>query len=547
MQAFRRLFNPPVPLDSIAAAVVTLLVLVVALALTLPLLVPLAGAPAVVLGLSLRAGLRDRGLGVDEIERLRQAELALAAAPTPQAAARELAGHAIALLGAPAAVVLIEGLGDTVRVAVGDLGDSAVYEAGSRMRLLADNGTPCGSIAVAARRDGRPYDPRDERVLDALAERVSSTVHRLSLFDAVRSEQRTLADILGSSSDGIVSVGSDLHVRSWNPAMARITGISGEAAIGVHCCAVFKPRAETGDPRHGAGCPGRTGRAIEDLVLQIETPDGGTRWLNCAFSPLPDGGYALVARDVTARKQIEDEKADFLATVSHELRTPLTPIKGFLQTLLRRDAEFSSGDRVHIYEVMLREEARLERLVHQLLQATSLDNTDRAAAARVVDWAAIVAEQVGRFIRQDPSREIVLESSEVPKVHADPHLGQEVLGNLLSNALKYSPDGSPVRVVVEGEGVSVVTTVVDAGGGIPVGDRERIFGRFTRLGDHLTRAQPGVGLGLYIARRSVEAMGGRIWVTAADDGGAAFSFTLPVARPAAAPPAALRPLVAPGS
>src|SRR4029453_13079794 len=104
-----------------------------------------------------------------------------------------------------------------------------------------------------------------------------------------------------------------------------------------------------------AMCPGRTGAPETDLALQIEIADGGIRWLNCAFSPLSDGGYVLVARDVTARKQIEDEKADFLATVSHELRTPLTPIKGFLQTLLRRD-DFSHDERHHIYEVLLREE-----------------------------------------------------------------------------------------------------------------------------------------------------------------------------------------------
>ena len=142
-----------------------------------------------------------------------------------------------------------------------------------------------------------------------------------------------------------------------------------DAAIGQHCCATFRPLDEAGAPLYGTSCPGRTGHALEVLVqLALAGSSAGSSggsstgsgdppsvWLNCAFSPMSDGGYVVVARDVTARKQIDDEKADFLATVSHELRTPLTPIKGFLQTLARRDGEFTEDERRHVYEVMLRE------------------------------------------------------------------------------------------------------------------------------------------------------------------------------------------------
>jgi signal transduction histidine kinase len=100
---------------------------------------------------------------------------------------------------------------------------------------------------------------------------------------------------------------------------------------------------------------------------------------------------------------------------------------------------------------------------------------------------------------------------------------------LLSNAAKFSPDGSSVGIGVAHDGHRVVTTVADHGAGVPSADRERIFDKFTRLGDHLTRPQQGVGLGLFIVRRSVEAMGGTAWVDDAQGGGAAFSFSLPVA------------------
>src|SRR3954454_24996521 len=217
--------------------------------------------------LMFRRGHRGDGLAVDEIDHLRRAELALASAATTDAAVRELSKHAMALLDAPAAVVIIEGVNDTVRMEAGDTTGHSIYHAGSRMRLLESDGVPCGSIAVAAR-PGRPYTERDERVLDALGERVSSTLHRIALFETVQAEQRTLADVLGLSSDGIFSVGADRRVRSWNPAMAKLTGTSAIVALGQHCCSVFRPLDEHGEPLFGASCPGRTGDVAE-VLLQL--------------------------------------------------------------------------------------------------------------------------------------------------------------------------------------------------------------------------------------------------------------------------------------
>jgi len=467
------------------------------------------------------------GLQVQQMERLRRAELALAAARDPHDAAQELAEHAMALLGAPHATVLIEGIGDTVRVSRGDPAAS-VYGDGSRMRLLDDAGVPCGSIAVSARADGRPYTDQQERMLDALAQRVSSTLHRLSLMAEVEAERRTIADVLESSSDGIFTVGLDMAIRSWNPAMARILGVSADDAIGLPVGAVFRPVDEQGRPRHGQADPGRLGRS-EVRLVRVTTAAGAEHWLTCSWSPLSEGGYVVVARDETERKKLQDDKDGWIAQVSHELRTPLTPIKGFLHTLQRRDAEFDSAQRQRLYEVMVREEQRLEDLVNALLQATTIDRRALVAVPEVVDWPALLRGQVELYRRSAPDRAIRLElAADVREVVADANLVTGVVANLLSNALKYSPAGTPVLVRVQRDDDEVVTTVVDRGSGVPPDDRERIFEKFTRLGDHLTRPQQGVGLGLYIARSSVEQMGGRIWCEDVPGGGAAFSFTLPV-------------------
>lgn len=470
-----------------------------------------------------------RGLQINQIERLRQAEAALAGAVSTEVAARELAEHAMALLGAPHATVLIEGIGDTVRVSLGDAAGS-VFGDGSRMRLLDDDGVPCGSIAVSARADGRPYTAQQERMLDALAQRVSSTLHRLSLFTEVQAERRTLADVLESSSDGIFTVGLDVAVRSWNPAMARIMGVAAEAAIGHPVGLVFRPVGEDGLPRHGQADPGRRRHPSVELV-RVEGLGGEERWLTCSWAPLSEGGYAVIARDDTERKKLQDDKDGWIAQVSHELRTPLTPIKGFLHTLQRRDAQFSEEDRRRIYEVMLREEQRLEDLVSSLLQATSIDHSGLVVIREVLDWPAIVEQQVDIYRRNDPTREIsVTVAPDLDPVAADRNLATGVLANLLSNALKYAPADSPIEIAVSQDGALVTTAVSDAGPGVPAGDRDRIFEKFTRLGDHLTRPQQGVGLGLFIARRSVEQMGGEIWCDDRAGGGARFGFTLPVAE-----------------
>jgi PAS domain S-box-containing protein len=469
--------------------------------------------------------------GTADIDRLHGAELALASAADTEAAARELSKLAKAVLEAPAVVVVIDGVGDAIHMEAGDATGHPVDQPGSRGRVLSADGKPRGTIAVAPR-PGRPYGEHDDQILEALSDQMSFVLHRLALFDELRAHRAVLAATLESSSDGIFAVDPELRVRSWNVAMERITNIAAPDAIGQHCCDVFRPLDEDGDPLYGEKCPGRKGAPVEVIAeLPVEGRKGITDdemlRVDCAFAPMPDDGYVVVVRDITARPRIEDDKAEILAAVSYELRIPLRPIKSYLDSLTQRDNELDDNQRHHAYDVMLREQQRLDRLARQLYRASSLEEAVFQVVPERLDWKKAVLDQVEWMRRQHPNREFSLTIADgLPPVMADDHLTAQVLASLLSNAVKFSPDGSPVDVNVEYARERVFTTITDQGEGIEGDERERIFDKLA-IGDRLNNGDRGVGLGLYIVRRSVEAMDGMVWVDDGPAGGSAFTFTLP--------------------
>jgi PAS domain S-box-containing protein len=414
-------------------------------------------------------------------------------------------------------------------------------ELGCRLRSTYD---PDRWLVVSPRPDGRPYDAEDERALELLVATTAAALDNAHLHARTAGERRLLGDIFGSSSDAIFSVDGTGVITSWNAAMAAITGRTADDAVGRPCGDVVDARDADGrdvDLRVWLAAAPRD--EDEGSALDVAAARGTRRWLDCAVAPMPDGGVVVVARDVSEQREVDDLKSDFLATVSHELRTPLTPIQGFLQTLMRDDASFGDEERHRFYEVMLRQSERLERLIKDLLDATSLQDKDHLFFPERVEWVGAATRIVELFRRQDPTREFELHVEPgLPDVVVDEQRAEQVLSNLLSNAVKYSPPRAPVSVTIalrprrtarEGGPAEVVTSVTDRGPGIDPGEREKVFERFTRLGNHLTRTVGGAGLGLFIARRLVEGMGGTIAVDSAPTGGASFSFTLPVA--AAAP------------
>ena len=406
----------------------------------------------------------------------------------------------------------------------------------SAMVIMEADGRVVGYAVAFGPRVESDFTSEDRETLLTLANQGAAALLNESLYREAESERAALRDIVGHSTDGIYTVGPDRAVRSWNPAMMALTGYTEEEAVGQKCFNLLRARDTEGVDMCAADCPilaaARSGRE-EVRDASVLNKDGVARWIHYAHAPIMGAGGEMdsdvvVVRDVTRERQTDELKADFVASVSHELRTPLTPIKGFLMTLLREDRDFTHDRRHEYYKLMLMQAQRLERLIEDLLEVTRLETGAGLVDSTAIDAIDLVRQVVDRFTSEDPARVVtVIAPSHAVYCRGDWMRTDQVIANLLSNALRYSPPHEPVEVRLVPQGREVVFEVRDSGPGIPIDEQPRIFERFHRGGHYLTREQGGAGLGLYLAKRLVEAMGGRIWVSSRLGHGSAFSFALP--------------------
>ena len=398
------------------------------------------------------------------------------------------------------------------------------------------DGEIVGYAAAFGPRVDEDFTGDDTETLLTLANQGAAALVNEELYRTAESERAQLLDIVEHSSDGIYTVGADRTVKSWNAAMVALTGYQEDEAVGQKCFNLLRARDGDGVDMCAADCPilaAAASRHEEVRDASVLNKDGLARWIRYAHAPIiaADGDMdadVVVVRDVTRERQTDELKADFVASVSHELRTPLTPIKGFLMTLLREDRDFAQDRRREYYKLMLMQSQRLERLIEDLLEVTRLEAGAGLVDATAIDAVDLVRQVVDRFTSEDPDRTVhVVAPDHAVYCRGDWMRVDQVLGNLLSNALRYAPPHEPVEVRLVPQGREVVFEVRDWGPGIPIDEQSRIFERFHRVGHYMTREPGGAGLGLYLAKRLVEAMGGRIWVSSRLGHGSVFSFALP--------------------
>jgi signal transduction histidine kinase/CHASE3 domain sensor protein len=241
-------------------------------------------------------------------------------------------------------------------------------------------------------------------------------------------------------------------------------------------------------------------------------------------------GRIWTLREVTQQRELDRLKDDFVATVSHELRTPLTSMMGFLEMIREGEAGELTVEQKRFLAIVYRSSERLQRLVGDLLFVARLDANGLQLQFGPVDLDGIVREAVESAGAVARSRELDLrlELAPVPIVTGDKERLSQLIGNLVSNALKFTPAGGRVTVKTFVDGRHAVVEVEDDGIGIPAGEQDRLFQRFFRSSTATEQAIPGTGLGLVISRAIAEAHGGSIDVRSDAGSGACFRVELPL-------------------
>jgi PAS domain S-box-containing protein len=267
-----------------------------------------------------------------------------------------------------------------------------------------------------------------------------------------------------------------------------------------------------------------------DIEFPIRTARGDLRyWTFSASSPgtLADGRRFVVgmAVDITERKKTDQIKDEFMGMVSHELRTPLTVVIGALATAL--DGRVSQEDREELLKDASASAESLAGILNNMLELSRYQAGRLRLDRKAIRIADIADKAVQRVRRKYDTHDIVLEMpKEIPKVNADAVRIEQVLYNLIENAVKYSPPGSRVRVFGQRDKNGIVVGVSDSGVGISSEDQKKLFEPFARLE---RSGGTGVGLGLVVCKRLVEAHGGRLWVESQPGKGSIFLFTIPSA------------------
>lgn len=358
--------------------------------------------------------------------------------------------------------------------------------------------------------------------------------------ELIRTAQQRAAElqvVLDNMVDGVILCDAQLKVLLANEAMRRLLGVEE-----THDFDVVEVLT-----RHPIRRPDRTPLGLEEMPLVrasrgefvlyedlvIQSPTGEREiWIRVSAAPVRDDAGRVVAavavaRDVTDLIELDRLKDQFIRVAAHELKTPVTIVKGYVLTLLRSGAEVPAALR-RTLDAIARGAERIDRIVSDLVDISQVDLQRLGLVRQPVDLAELVEAAVDRVSLATRTHRIRLVSTAPVVAYADRDRLEQVLTNLLTNAVRYSPEGGDVEVALTKVGETAEVSVRDRGVGIPREKQTRIFERFYRAHTDTAYDYGGLGVGLYIARAIIAAHGGRMWFESEEDLGSTFFFTLPL-------------------
>lgn len=340
---------------------------------------------------------------------------------------------------------------------------------------------------------------------------------------ALQSERGKLSAVLQQMTDGVIIVNQEDEIELINPAAERLFNTSAKKAAGHSAAEILRhhqwidlldsSREEEKEQAQSVELPGR------DKFLQgFAIPLGET---------MPDHTL-LLFQDLTRIKRLETTRQDFISNISHELRTPLASLKALTETLQSGAMEDPSAANKFLSRIE-REVDALAQMVSELLELSRIESGQVPLDTRPITIPPVIEDAIDRLRAQAKRRGITIHreiGQALPEISADPRRIEQVLVNLVHNAIKYSHEDGHIYVGAEPEEGRIVFYVKDQGLGIPAADLPRIFERFYKTDQ--ARSGGGTGLGLAISKHIIEAHGGEVWAESELDQGSTFYFSLPM-------------------
>ena len=343
-------------------------------------------------------------------------------------------------------------------------------------------------------------------LLELLAGHAGVALTNATAFEEIVRQRAHERAVIDASADGIAVLDGNGLIQQWNPAAHRLTGMSAAEVLG-------KP------PPFPVPAPGAP-------RLTYRLPAG--RWLDVLCNVLNGRDEWVVDfRDVTAAKELEEAKDLFLATTSHELRTPITVVQGFASTLTRRWDQLTDAERRSAVQTIAERAGSLGHLVEQLLLGARAGSDQLVVRNGPFDLAALLRGTAAGFLSLSEKHTLIADiPRQLPEAYGDPIATDIMVGQLLENAFKYSPNGGAVHVRARQVRDRIEVTVDDEGIGISPGDHQRIFERFVQgeVGDR--RRFGGIGLGLYIVQQLAMAQDASVSASSRPSGGTRIRLRL---------------------
>ena len=326
--------------------------------------------------------------------------------------------------------------------------------------------------------------------------------------------------LLSLVEDGIFVLGERCEIKYMNDAAARIFGFSGDREgnltfIGVvrdyECDGLVKRCINTGD--------------IQAASIKIR---GKKQYLDIKVSfDRESRNYIVIVKDLTEKRHLEEIRRDFISNVSHEFRTPISSIKLIAETLIDGALEDAGVNKDLLHRINI-EADKLAHMTNDLTELAMMENKETTLDKRPLKIDEMVRQVVQRLKAQSDKKGLTISldiEPKLPDLVIDQYRIEQVLLNIIQNAIKFTDSGGSVKIFVKKHDNNILFAVSDTGIGIPVNEISRIFERFYKV--NKARDDEGTGLGLAISRHIVSAHGGKIWVESMEGEGSTFFFTLP--------------------